>query len=143
MAFRGTFDHSLDAKNRLTVPSKFRAALAEGVVLAKGIEPCVAIWTPEGFEAFKEAALGGAHRLDRHAQRLRRFFNANAFDTRLDAVYRVMIPPPLIEYAGLGKQVVVIGNEESLEVWDPGAWAKYETELAPNSDIDSLLGQNA
>ena len=56
MAFRGTFDHSLDAKNRLTVPSKFRAALAEGVVLAKGVEPCVAIWPPEDFERHVERA---------------------------------------------------------------------------------------
>ena len=51
-SFRGTFDYSLDAKNRLTVPAKFRAQLAEGVVLAKGLEPCVAIWQPEDYDAY-------------------------------------------------------------------------------------------
>ena len=51
MAFRGTFEFTLDAKNRLTVPAKFRAALAEGVVLAKGLEPCVAIWVPDAYDA--------------------------------------------------------------------------------------------
>jgi MraZ protein len=59
MAFRGTFDYSLDAKNRLTVPAKFRASLSEGVVLAKGIEHCVQVWTPKAFEAYTESALAG------------------------------------------------------------------------------------
>ncbi len=143
MAFLGTYEHSLDAKNRLTVPSRFRAELSEGIVLAKGVEPCVAIWTPEGFREFTQEALGDAHRLDRRAQRLRRFFNASAFVARLDAAYRVMLPPPLIEYAGLEKEVVVIGNEQSLEVWDRGAWTRYEADTTPDSDIDSLLGQHA
>lgn len=143
MAFLGTYEHSLDAKNRLTVPARFRAELADGVVLAKGIEPCVAIWTPEGFREFTQDALGDAHRLDRRAQRLRRFFNASAFEARLDGAHRVMLPPPLIEYARLAKEVVVIGNEQSLEVWDRGTWARYEDGSAPDSDIDSLLGQQA
>ena len=53
----GTFEYTLDAKNRLTVPSKFRAALSDGVVLAKAVEPCVAIWTPQAYEAQTAAAL--------------------------------------------------------------------------------------
>ena len=52
MAFRGTFDHTLDAKNRLTIPAKFRASLAEGVVLSKGIERCVQVWTPKAYDAY-------------------------------------------------------------------------------------------
>ena len=51
MAFRGTFDYSLDAKNRLTVPSKFRAVLSDGVVLAKGVEQCVQIWPAKDYES--------------------------------------------------------------------------------------------
>ena len=54
MAFRGTFDHTLDAKNRLTIPAKFRAALSEGVVLAKGIERCVQVWTRTEVEGWEE-----------------------------------------------------------------------------------------
>ena len=59
MAFRGTFDYSLDAKNRLTVPAKFRAALADGVVLAKGVEPCVEVWRPSDYDACTATVLGG------------------------------------------------------------------------------------
>ena len=55
MAFRGTFDHTLDAKNRLTIPAKFRASLAEGVVLSKGIERCVQVWTPRAYDAYVAA----------------------------------------------------------------------------------------
>ncbi len=142
MAFRGTYDHSLDAKNRLTVLSKFRAALSAGLVLAKGVEPCVSIWTPDSFETFLAHALGDVHRLDPRAQRLRRFFNANSFDAKLDGAYRVMLPPPLMEHAGLKKEVVVIGNEHSLEIWDRATWARYEAQLTPDSDITALLGRD-
>ena len=58
MAFRGHYEYTLDAKNRLTVPAKFRAALSDGVVLAKSLEACVQIWTPEGWERFSERAMG-------------------------------------------------------------------------------------
>ena len=68
MAFRGTFDYSLDAKNRLTIPAKFRASLSEGVVLAKGIERCVQVWTPHGFEAYTGSALQDIHPLSDQAR---------------------------------------------------------------------------
>src|SRR5918995_65891 len=55
LAFRGHFDYSLDAKNRLTVPTKFRAAFSSGIVLAKGLEPCIAIWTPDAFDTWTDS----------------------------------------------------------------------------------------
>ena len=141
MAFRGTFDYSLDAKNRLTVPARFRAALSEGVVLAKGLEPCVAIWTPGAYEQYTRSALGGFHPLSREAQKLERFFAANSFDTELDAAGRVMVPPFLIEHAGLSKEVVVTGTGKALELWDRATWADYNAALASDvSDITALLG---
>ena len=101
MAFRGTFDYSLDAKNRLTVPAKFRASLSEGVVLAKGIERCVQVWTPSGFEAYTGSALQGVHPLSDQARKLNRFFSANSLDTELDSAGRVMVPAFLLERPGL------------------------------------------
>ena len=68
MAFRGTFDHTLDAKNRLTIPAKFRASLAGGVVLAKGIERCVQVWTPKAYDAYVTAALAGLNPLSEPAR---------------------------------------------------------------------------
>jgi MraZ protein len=141
MAFRGTFDYSLDAKNRLTVPAKFRTSLAEGVVLAKGIERCVQVWTPSGFEAYTEAALHGVHPLSAEARKLRRFFSANSFDADLDAAGRVMVPGFLLEHGGLRKEVVVTGAGDCLEVWDRASWAKYNAALSDElPDITAAFG---
>jgi MraZ protein len=141
MAFRGTFDYSLDAKNRLTVPARFRAALSEGVVLAKGLERCVAIWTPGAYDTYTQSSLAGFHPLSQEAQKLQRFFAANSFDTELDAAGRVMVPPFLIEHAGLAKDVVVTGAHDALELWDRTVWADYNAALASDvSEITALLG---
>src|SRR3954466_16020917 len=109
MAFRGTFDHTLDAKNRLTIPAKFRAALSEGVVLSKGIERCVQVWTPRAFDAYVSAALDGMSPLSEPARKLNLFFPANAIATEPDPAGRVMVPGFLLEHAALAKDVVVTG----------------------------------
>ncbi|HYY06852.1 MAG TPA: division/cell wall cluster transcriptional repressor MraZ [Candidatus Limnocylindria bacterium] len=141
MAFRGTFDYSLDAKNRLTVPAKFRAQLADGLVLAKGLERCVAVWTPDAFDAYTTQALADFHPLSPQAEKLNRFFSANSLDAELDSAGRVMIPAFLLEHAGLGKEVVVTGVGNRLEVWDREAWADYNAALAGDvAEITSLLG---
>jgi len=144
MAFRGTFDYTLDAKNRLTVPARFRAELAGGVVLAKGLERCVAVWTPAAYDEYTAAALQGLHPLSKEAQKLRRFFSANSLDTELDAAGRVMVPAFLLDHAGLSKDVVVTGSGDALEIWDRTTWATYNDALA--SDVDEItasLGNTA
>jgi MraZ protein len=144
MAFRGTFDYSLDAKNRLTVPAKFRAALADGVVLAKGLDPCVAVWTPAEFDAYVTTSLEGFHPLSPERQKLERFFSANSLDAELDSAGRVGIPSFLLDHARLRKEVVVTGSGRSLEVWDRAAWADYNSALATDiSDITARLGHPA
>jgi MraZ protein len=138
--FRGTFDYTLDAKNRLTVPARFRAALAEGVVMAKGTEPCVALWTPEGYDAYTEAILGTYNPLSEEADKLQRFFSANSHDTELDSAGRIAFPTFLRDHAGLEKDVVVTGSRNRLEVWDRKAWATYnEALIADVKDIRSRL----
>src|SRR5919206_2771523 len=144
MAFRGTFDHTLDAKNRLTIPAKFRAALSEGVVLAKGIERCVQVWAPKTFDAYVNSALQGLNPLSEQARKLNRFFAANSFDTDLDAAGRVMVPSFLLDHAGLRKEVVVTGAGECLEVWDRAAWAEYNAALSDElPDIAAGFGHPA
>jgi MraZ protein len=144
MAFRGTFDHTLDAKNRLTIPAKFRAVLAEGVVLSKGIERCVQVWTPGGYDGYVSAALEGVHPLSQEARKLTRFFAANAIDTELDAAGRVMVPGFLLEHAGLQKEAVVTGAGDCLEVWDRAAWADYNAALSAElPDITAAFGHPA
>ena len=142
MAFRGTFDHTFDAKNRLTVPVKFRASLSDGVVVAKGVERCVAVWTPDRYEAFVAAALDKLNPLSPQARDLQRYFSANAVETELDAAGRVMVPPFLLEHGALGKEVVVTGAGPCIEIWDRAAWATENAKLAADVlDITATLGQ--
>jgi MraZ protein len=129
MAFRGTFDYTLDAKNRLTVPAKFRASLAGGVVLSKGTEQCIAIWTPEGFDGYVDAALTDLHPISDEVDRIERYFQANSVDTELDSAGRIGIPAFLGDYAVLKKDVTVIGTRRCIEVWDRAAWAAYNEQL--------------
>jgi MraZ protein len=135
LIFRGTFEHALDAKHRLTVPSKFRAALAGGVVLAAspettpGAPRSIAIWTPDAYDAYTSAALAGLSPISPEARDLKRFFFNLSHDTELDSAYRVMIPPKLIDYAELGKDVVVTGSGECLEVFDRVRYAGYSEEV--------------
>ena len=144
MAFRGTFDYTLDAKNRLTVPAKFRSALADGVVLSKGIERCVQVWTPTGFDAYIQAALRDVHALSEQGRKLNRFFSANSLDTELDSAGRVMLPSFLIDHADLAKDVVVTGASECLEVWDRSEWGDYNNALSTElPDITAGFGNPA
>lgn len=144
MAFRGTFDYTLDAKNRLTVPARFRAELAGGVVLAKGLERCIALWTPGAYDTYTAAALQGLHPLSKDAQKLRRFFSANSLDTELDAAGRVMVPTFLLDHAGLSRDVVVTGADDSLEIWDRATWTTYNDALSADVDeITTHLGNTA
>ena len=129
--FRGTFEHSLDAKHRLTIPSKFRAELAGGVVLAASMETdtetprAIGIWTPGAYDAFTSAVLAPFNPASPQARELNRFFFANSHDTELDAANRVMIPPNLIDYAGLSKDATVIGAGPCLEVFDRVSYDAY------------------
>ena len=150
MIFRGTFEHALDAKHRLTVPAKFRAALAAGVVLAASPETTpgaprgIAIWTPEAYDEYTRAALAGLNPLSADARDLERFFFNFSHDTELDSANRVMIPAPLKDYAGLDKNVIVTGSGKCLEVFDRASYGGYSGEvLARVPDIAASLGHTA
>ena len=150
MIFRGTFEHALDVKHRLTVPAKFRAALAGGVVLAASPEVSetsprsVSIWTPEGYEEFTAQSLTGLNPSEPKARELKRFFFNSSFDAELDSANRLMIPPTLMRYAGLDKDVIVTGSGECIEVWDRSSYDAYrEDVLARIPDITASLGDTA
>jgi MraZ protein len=150
LIFRGTFEHALDAKHRLTVPAKFRAALAAGVVLAASPETTaaaprsIAIWTPDAYEAYTAAALAPLSPIAPEARDLKRFFFNYSHDTELDSAHRVMIPPTLMEYASLEREVVVTGSGECLEVFERSRYAGYcEDVLTRVPDIAAKLGHTA
>jgi MraZ protein len=147
LAFRGTFEYSLDAKHRLTIPAAFRGELAKGVVLAASSElqeggpRTVGIWTPEGYEAYTSATLAGLNPASPRARELKRFFFNASYDTELDSANRVMIPTSLMKYAGLQKEVVVTGSGDCLEVWDRALHAQNLEEIVAHMpDLTASLG---
>jgi transcriptional regulator MraZ len=129
--FRGTFDHTLDAKNRLTVPVRYRAALAEGVVLAMPVDlkPCVGVWHPEEYESYSRRALAELPALSSRLSELERFFYGNSQDADLDAAGRIMVPGFLSKHAHLQKEVVVVGAGDRLELWSKDRWDEHRPTL--------------
>jgi len=112
VAFRGLYEHSLDSKDRLTVPSRFRAALSDGVVLSKGFDPCVWVHTTEEFEQLSDRFLSPHSPFGRDARQLRRRFHGGSFDEKLDSAGRIRVPlrrrrhwgvPGDLERRGLGQ----------------------------------------
>ncbi len=141
MAFRGHFEHTLDAKNRLSIPARFRASFSAGVVLAKDPEPCMAVWTPDTHEAIIERALGNLNPMGSEYRKLSRFYQGNSFEIDLDASGRVILPAPLLAHAGIAKEVVVVGVGDHLEVWSAERWQRQQEALdAEIGEVTERLG---
>ena len=141
MAFSGTFDYTLDAKNRLTVPAKMRTSLTETVVLSRGTEKCVSLWPQRAFELFVAEALANTRPLDPKRDAIKRYFFSNSFHTELDSAGRVMLPPALMGYGELAKDVVVNGMDDRIEIWDRQRWAGYNAALNIN-DLAALFADS-
>jgi MraZ protein len=131
MAFRGYYDNTLDAKNRLTIPAKLRKALDDGVVVAlqRDAPQCVAIWCPDDYETYVSGLLEGIPPLSGDYGSIERYSNAWSQEVELDAAGRVMVPAKMLEKAGLRKEVAVIGAGNRLEIWDREAWARMSDEI--------------
>jgi len=130
LAFRGHYEHSLDSKDRLTVPARFRAALADGVVLSAGLDPCVEVYPTAGYADFERQVLAELNPLSRSGRMMRRRFHGRSHDETLDSAGRVRVPKHLIEHAGLQEGAcVVIGVADHLEIWNPPTWAEHDAEI--------------
>lgn len=129
MAFRGQHEHSLDSKDRLTVPSKFREGLAEGVVLSKGPDACLWMMTDKAFQQMEDEYIKPHSPFGSKARQLRRVFNSSAEEGELDSAGRVRIPKHLAESAGLDGACAVIGAGDYIEIWNAEAWKKEEEML--------------
>jgi MraZ protein len=142
--FHGTFEHTLDAKNRLTVPSKFRSTLAGSVFLVKGAEPCLSVYPAETYDAMAQAALAQMNPLSSQKREFSRLFYANAMSMELDGAGRIMLPPRFMEHVGITREVVVAGAGDCLELWDRATWESYDADLAQRaSDLTASLGHPA
>jgi MraZ protein len=122
--FLGDYQHTLDAKGRISLPAKFRNQLAGSLVVSKGLEKCLYVYPAAGWREFEATLLSG-NDFDGDHRGVRRFFMAGSTETELDSAGRVTLPPGLRAYAGLDKDVSVIGNGDRIELWDTERWAAY------------------
>lgn len=124
--FLGTHLPRLDDKGRVILPVKFRDPLANGLVLTKGQDRCIVVWPTRGFEEYAQA-LRAASLTSEKARGFTRVFFSSAFDDVPDKQGRVTIPAALRDYAGLARDLVVVGADTRVEIWDAQAWADYLT----------------
>lgn len=118
----GEYDHTLDDKNRLTLPARFRQAFVEGIVVTRGMDGCLFAYTREAWESMVGSRLATLNTLSKEGRRMQRFFFSGATETELDKQGRVGLPSALLEHAKLGRDVVVAGVHDHLEIWDRAAW---------------------
>jgi MraZ protein len=130
----GEHEHTIDDKNRLTLPSKFRAAFAGGLVLTRGIERCLYAYPRGEWEATVQSRLRELDPLSREGRLMQRYFYSGASEAELDKQGRVMVPATLGDYAGLGKEVVVAGIHDHLEIWDRAAWREHLDEIEGSAE---------
>ena len=130
----GEYEHTIDDKNRLTLPARFRQAFADGLVLTRGIERCLAAYPRSEWSAIVESRLRELDPLSREGRLMQRFFYSGAAEAELDKQGRVMIPTSLAEHAALGKEVVVAGIRDHLEIWDRAAWREHLHEIEGSAE---------
>lgn len=138
--FLGTYTPRLDDKNRLVLPARFREPLAAGLVITRGQERCLSVWSAEGFRRATEqlGTSSYAPLTSKSARDYLRVLFAGAHDEVPDKQGRVTIPQPLRDYAGLVRDCAVIGANSRVEIWSAQAWEEY---LAAQEDTFSALSQ--
>ncbi|MEX2211441.1 MAG: division/cell wall cluster transcriptional repressor MraZ [Gaiellaceae bacterium] len=130
----GEYEHTIDEKNRLTLPAKFRRAFEDGIFVTRGMDGCLYGYTRADWDRLVSGRLGALDPLDPRGRRLQRFFFSAAAESDLDKQGRVMLPAALIEHAKLGREVVVAGVYDHVEIWDRAAWRKELSEVEGSAE---------
>jgi MraZ protein len=125
----GEYEHTLDDKNRLTLPAKFRQVFADGIVLTRGMDGCLYGYAKPEWESFVEGRLEQLDPLSREARQMSRFLFAGAAETEPDRQGRVMVPAPLLAHGKLEREVVVAGVRDHIEIWDRATWRQHVQEV--------------
>ena len=130
----GEFEHTLDDKNRLTLPARFRQELAGGLVVTRGMDGCLYAYAREAWERLVESRLGSLDPLSPEGRQMQRFFFSGAAEATPDKQGRIMLPAPLIQHAKLGRDVVVAGVYDHLEIWARDAWRTQMREVEGSAE---------
>ena len=136
----GQYEHTIDVKKRLALPAKFRGELGDKVIITKGVESCLVVYTEKEWEIMS-GKLGNLPISQSEARSFARIMLAGAMEVALDKLGRILVPDYLKEYAGLKKNVVICGLSTRLEIWDAEKWDEYTKNAEKGvQEIVSKLG---
>ena len=139
--FIGEFNHSLDQKGRLAIPSKFRRELLRGAVVTRGLDNCLFIYTKKEWTKLAEK-LSALPLGQKDSRAFARLMLAGAMDVQIDSQGRVVLPEYLRTFAGIGKKVVVAGLYSRIEIWDEAKWHTYKSVTEKDSEsIAERMGE--
>ena len=136
--FIGEYHHSIDEKGRIIIPSKFRDELGDHFIVTRGIENCLFVYSNDNWNRICEK-LNSLPFTKKDARVFNRFFMSGATDVELDKQGRANISTPLIQYANLKKDCVVIGTGDRLEIWSEDDWNMF---FNSNKDNMSDIAEN-
>jgi MraZ protein len=125
----GEFEHTLDDKNRLTLPARFRESFPDGLVVTRGMDGCLYAYARSDWQSLVDSRLANLDLLSRDDRMIQRYFFSAAVEAAPDKQGRIMLPAPLVEHASLGREVVVAGVHDHLEIWDRAVWRALVREV--------------
>ena len=134
--FMGEYNHTVDTKGRLIIPSKFREQLGEDFIVTKGLDGCLFVFPQDEWLAFEEK-LRTLPLTQKGARQFTRFFVAGATPCELDKQGRILLPATLREFAGLDKEVVLTGMLNRIEIWSKDKWMENNS----FDDMDDIAEQ--
>ena len=132
--FKSQYNHTVDAKGRLSIPSKFRDVLGDEFVITKGMDGCLFAYANEDWEEFERKLSSLPTLTNKDARQFVRFFLAGAASVDVDKQGRILIPNNLREYAGIDKDVVSVGVLSRVEIWSKEKW----TDNGDYDDMDEI-----
>ena len=134
----GQYEHTIDNKKRLALPAKFRGELGDKIIITRGIENCLVVYTEKEWQIMS-GKLSSLPISQIEARSFARIILAGAMEVSLDKLGRILIPDYLKDYAGLKKNVVICGLSTRLEVWDETKWETYKKKA--EKDVDELVSK--
>ena len=129
----GEHDHTLDEKNRLTLPAKYRQTFRDGVVVSRGLDGCLNVHATEEWQRHADR-IQALDSLSRESRMMQRHLFSGAVDVELDKQGRVVIPASLLEAAEIQREVTVTGVYDHLEIWDRAKWRVHLHELEGSAE---------
>ena len=133
----GEYEHSLDAKGRLIMPAKLRDDIGEKFIITKGLDGCLFAFSIEEWKIF-EQKLRSLPISNKDARAFSRFFFAGAMDCEIDKQGRFLISSNLRDFAGLTKEVVIVGMDSRIEIWSKEQWQQCDEDISADEIAEKM-----